>query len=230
MVAGVGVAAISTRGLREQFFFSNNKDYNSRPHSPSQRLLRARIGLARRSASSPLPDSSSGASAPSSATFCNRRKMRTSRSTPSAAASGTSSGRSSARPKSSGSARSPASRTPSSSGDFSPSPSSASTTSPPASASASSHHTSFIGSFYFLFAAAWALLVAVSIAGLFVRRFFVRPIWLGKKVSYESGFIAFLIFLLMVTYLAAFFVAEGSHVTSKLSGGLTPSRCSSFSR
>ena len=31
----------------------------------------------------------------------------------------------------------------------------------------------------------------------------VRPNWLGK-VSYESGFIAFLIFTLMVTYLATF--------------------------
>ena len=64
--------------------------------------------------------------------------------------------------------------------------------------------TSLLGRFYFTFAAAWALLVAVSITGLFVRRFFVRPIWLGKKVSSESGVIALLIFLLMVTYLAAF--------------------------
>lgn len=68
---------------------------------------------------------------------------------------------------------------------------------------------SYIGNFYFIFAAIWAVLVAVSIAGLFVRRFFVRPIWLGKKVSYESGVIAFLIFLLMVSYLGAFFVANG---------------------
>ena len=67
---------------------------------------------------------------------------------------------------------------------------------------------SLVGRFYFLFAAAWALLVAISIAGLFVRRFFVRPIWLGRKVSYESGFIALLIFTLMVTYLAAFFTAD----------------------
>ena len=67
---------------------------------------------------------------------------------------------------------------------------------------------SLIGNFYFIFAAVWAALVAVSIAGLFVRRFFVRPIWLGKKVSYESGFIAFLIFLLMVTYLGAFAVSD----------------------
>jgi Fe-S oxidoreductase len=68
---------------------------------------------------------------------------------------------------------------------------------------------SSIGRFYFYFAAAWAVLVAVGITGLFIRRFFVRPIWLGKKVSYESGWIAFLIFLLMVSYLAAFFVSDG---------------------
>ena len=43
--------------------------------------------------------------------------------------------------------------------------------------------------------------VAVSIAGLFIRRFVVRPDWLGQ-VSPESGIIAFLIFILMVTYLA----------------------------
>ena len=67
---------------------------------------------------------------------------------------------------------------------------------------------SLVGNFYFWFAGAWAVLVAVSIAGLFVRRFFVRPVWLGKKVSYESGFISFLIFLLMVSYLGAFFAEE----------------------
>jgi Fe-S oxidoreductase len=65
----------------------------------------------------------------------------------------------------------------------------------------------FTGSFYFLFAAAWAVLVAVSIAGLFVRRFLVRPVWLGTKPSGESGVIALLIFLLMATYLAVFFVS-----------------------
>jgi Fe-S oxidoreductase len=69
---------------------------------------------------------------------------------------------------------------------------------------------SLVGRFYFAFAAAWALLVAVSIAGLFLRRFFIRPIWLGKKVSYESGLIALLIFTLMATYLAAFFVSDAS--------------------
>ena len=39
----------------------------------------------------------------------------------------------------------------------------------------------YVGGFYFWFAAIFALLVAVSIAGLFIRRFFVRPIWLGTK-------------------------------------------------
>jgi len=69
--------------------------------------------------------------------------------------------------------------------------------------------SSLVGGFYFIFAGLWALLVAVSITGLFVRRFFARPVWLGKKVSYESGFISFLFFLLMVTYLGAFFAPEG---------------------
>ncbi|MFP5235626.1 MAG: (Fe-S)-binding protein [Acidobacteriota bacterium] len=66
------------------------------------------------------------------------------------------------------------------------------------------------GRFYFYFAAAFAITCAVGIFGLFVRRFFVRPRWLGKKVSFESGFIAGLIFLLMVTYLAAFFTTDGT--------------------
>ena len=65
------------------------------------------------------------------------------------------------------------------------------------------------GTFYVEFAAVWALLVAVSIAGLFIRRFVVRPKWLGAEVSVESGVIAGLIFLLMATYLAALFVGDG---------------------
>ena len=65
------------------------------------------------------------------------------------------------------------------------------------------------GRFYFGFVAVWAVLVAVSIAGLFVRRFLVRPVWLGK-VSPESGIIALLIFVLMVSYLAGLWIAENS--------------------
>lgn len=59
------------------------------------------------------------------------------------------------------------------------------------------------GKYYFWFAAIFAVLVAISIAGLAFRRFVIRPRWLGS-LSYESGLIAFLIFLLMVTYLATF--------------------------
>ena len=65
-----------------------------------------------------------------------------------------------------------------------------------------------VGRFYFYFAAAFAIACAIGIAGLFVRRFLVRPRWLGKKLSWESGFIALLIFLLMATYLAAFFIPD----------------------
>jgi len=68
----------------------------------------------------------------------------------------------------------------------------------------------FFGRFYFYLAAAFAIACAAGIFGLFARRFFVRPRWLGAKVSYESGIIAGLIFLLMITYLAAFFTTDGT--------------------
>lgn len=64
------------------------------------------------------------------------------------------------------------------------------------------------GRVYFYLAAAFAALCTVSILGLFVRRFILRPRWLGPHVSVESGFIALLIFALMSTYLATFFVAD----------------------
>ncbi len=65
-----------------------------------------------------------------------------------------------------------------------------------------------VGRFYFYFAAVFALACAAGILGLFVRRFLVRPKWLGEKLSWESGFIAFLIFALMATYLASFAVSD----------------------
>ncbi|MGH9495380.1 MAG: hypothetical protein ACRD3B_10310 [Candidatus Sulfotelmatobacter sp.] len=72
------------------------------------------------------------------------------------------------------------------------------------------HRHAFPGKFYFWFAAIFAVVVAVSIAGLAFRRFVIRPRWLGN-ISYESGLIAFLIFFLMVTYLATFLSGgEGS--------------------
>lgn len=74
----------------------------------------------------------------------------------------------------------------------------------------------WFGRFYFYLAAAFAVACAASIFGLFVRRFLVRPRWLGQKLSWESGFIALLIFLLMVTYLAAFFVPGASETARVL--------------
>jgi Fe-S oxidoreductase len=65
------------------------------------------------------------------------------------------------------------------------------------------------GAFYFYFVAVWAVAVAISITGLFVRRFLVRPRWLGA-VSPESGFIALLIFTLMITYLAGMMEGDES--------------------
>ena len=72
------------------------------------------------------------------------------------------------------------------------------------------------GRFYTYFAAVFAMACAAGIFGLFVRRFLVRPRWFGKQLSWESGFIAFLIFLLMVTYLASFFVADADPATRVL--------------
>ena len=65
-----------------------------------------------------------------------------------------------------------------------------------------------LGRFYFYLAAAFAIACAVSIAGLFIRRFVFRPSALGPTLSWGSGFVALLIFILMATYLAAFFVAD----------------------
>ena len=65
------------------------------------------------------------------------------------------------------------------------------------------------GSFYFWFAFVFAAAVAVSIAGLAFRRFVLRPRWLGP-LSYESGIIALLIFILMVTYMPVWWVPEAS--------------------
>jgi len=65
------------------------------------------------------------------------------------------------------------------------------------------------GKFYYWFVAVFAVAVAVSIAGLAFRRFVVRPKWL-EPLSPESGLIAFLIFALMITYLAEFLAPEGT--------------------
>lgn len=61
------------------------------------------------------------------------------------------------------------------------------------------------GRSFFDCGALFAVACAVGILGLAARRFVVRPRWLGD-VSWESGVIALLIFVLMITYLAAFLV------------------------
>ena len=61
-----------------------------------------------------------------------------------------------------------------------------------------------LAAFYFAFAALFAVAVSVSILALFIRRFLVRPRWLGERASVESGVIALLIFALMITYLAQY--------------------------
>ncbi len=63
------------------------------------------------------------------------------------------------------------------------------------------------GKLYLTIAGVFAVAVAAGITGLFIRRFIVRPRWLGP-LSIESGFIAFLIFFLMISYLAGLSVGE----------------------
>jgi Fe-S oxidoreductase len=63
------------------------------------------------------------------------------------------------------------------------------------------------GSLYYWFAFAWAILVAISIAALAFRRFVIRPKWL-EPLSYESGAIALLIFVLMATFIATAWIPE----------------------
>ncbi len=67
----------------------------------------------------------------------------------------------------------------------------------------------FPGAIYYWFAFGWAILVAISIASLAFRRFVIRPKWL-EPLSYESGVIALLIFILMVTYIATLWIPEST--------------------
>jgi Fe-S oxidoreductase len=69
------------------------------------------------------------------------------------------------------------------------------------------HHA--FGASYFWFAFAFAVCCAVSIAALAFRRFVIRPIWLGP-LSPESGVIALLIFMLMITYMPQWWIREDS--------------------
>ncbi|HNY41276.1 MAG TPA: (Fe-S)-binding protein [Bryobacteraceae bacterium] len=66
------------------------------------------------------------------------------------------------------------------------------------------------GWLYFRIAFLFAAAVAISITGLAVRRFIARPKWLGERLSWESGLIALLIFILMVTYMLGQLVFAGT--------------------
>jgi Fe-S oxidoreductase len=70
-------------------------------------------------------------------------------------------------------------------------------------------HASAWGAAYWWFAFAFAAACALSIAGLAFRRFVIRPRWL-EPLSPESGIIAGLIFLLMVTYMPMWWLSESS--------------------
>ena len=47
----------------------------------------------------------------------------------------------------------------------------------------------------------WSILVLIGILYLAYRRFIIKPIFLGEKVSYTSGIVAFFISMLMITYI-----------------------------
>jgi Fe-S oxidoreductase len=68
-------------------------------------------------------------------------------------------------------------------------------------------YRSGFGWFYFWLAWIFAAFCAVSIAYLAFRRFVRRPKWL-EPLSYESGIIAGLIFILMATYLPQWWIPE----------------------
>lgn len=69
------------------------------------------------------------------------------------------------------------------------------------------HRDRGFGAIYHPLAFIFAAACAVSIAGLAFRRLVLRPRWLGP-VSYESGFIALLIFVLMVTYMPGVWIDD----------------------
>jgi Fe-S oxidoreductase len=66
------------------------------------------------------------------------------------------------------------------------------------------HDGGVLGPAWFAMAFLFAIGVSAGIAGLAIRRFVIRPRWLGEKASVESGVIALLILVLMITYIAEY--------------------------
>ncbi len=69
------------------------------------------------------------------------------------------------------------------------------------------HRQQGIGLIYWWFAFFFAVLVVISITGLFIRRFIIKPKWL-EPLSYESGVIAGLILVLMLTFIPGWWYPE----------------------
>ena len=58
----------------------------------------------------------------------------------------------------------------------------------------------------------WSILVLIGILSLAYRRFIIKPIFLGEKISYTSGIVAIFISLLMITYIIdAIWIITNSH-------------------
>ena len=63
----------------------------------------------------------------------------------------------------------------------------------------------------------WSILVLIGIIYLAYRRFVIRPIYLGEKISYTSAIVTFFISMLMITYIAdAYWIINNSHVNDLL--------------
>ena len=62
------------------------------------------------------------------------------------------------------------------------------------------------------FGVPWSILVLFGILYLAYRRFYIKPKFLGEKVSYTSGIVAIFISILMITYmLDAYWIISNSH-------------------
>ena len=70
--------------------------------------------------------------------------------------------------------------------------------------------------FYSLaFGIPWSFLVLIGILYLAYRRFYIRPKYLGEKISYTSGIVAIFISTLMITYMIdAYWIVYDSHPSS----------------
>tara|TARA_Y100001970_G_scaffold31323_1_gene38882 strand:+ start:17158 stop:19014 length:1857 start_codon:yes stop_codon:yes gene_type:complete len=63
-----------------------------------------------------------------------------------------------------------------------------------------------------IFGLPWSILVFIGILYLAYRRFYIRPKFLGEKVSYTSGIVAIFISILMITYMIdAYWIISNAH-------------------